>query len=421
MRRFAAVWRACDPVPALILLSVATAVVLSARDLPWRGEWAWTLDWAAGTTVLAGPLTAGLAAYQTARWRPITTQLLLPTARRRVAACFTPASAALASAILVYVVGTLVALAISTGYHPTDRFVPYLTLIGAGQLAACTAIGTLVGTRLRPYVAAPLAVVAGYALNVLASGHSTLAFWLVGGSTGPDSGKVLDVRYTSGAALLFVGVAGAATALGLIQSTTTRLVAQVSGGVSVALMGLGLVLTSAPGSTYDRVDPQPHRVCRGSLVSVCLLAGNTSQLDSWSGLMNQAAARIRTVGLAYPPRYEQPTADTHSLTSGLIFFDPGTINIRPPSHLYVAESLATPADCPAYSSDRPPISALNAREWLAQLIVQRVWPQDQPAGDPRVVAWQKQTPIGDQDRWARATFAGLRACTLSSIAVPDGR
>jgi hypothetical protein len=417
MRRFRTIWRACDPLASLVLLAAVSAPVLFARDLPWRGEWMWTLDWAAGTTILSGPITAGLAAYESARWRSATAELILPTARRRLAACFVPALAVLASSAVIYVLGTLLVLGISGLDHPTDQFLPYLWLIGLCELCLCTAVGWLLGSRLRSYVAASLAVAGCYGLNLLAASHAALAFWLVGGSTGPPSGKVVNVRYSSGAALLFLGLAGVMAALHLVQWARTHRVAQVTAGLGVAATGLGLVLTSAPGATYDRVDAHPHRLCRGAPVSVCLLAGNTSQLDSWGELTNQAARELRDVGLAFPPRYEQPTPDGHSVGVGVIFFDPGTINIRPPSHLYVGESLATPATCPAYASDRPPIQGLNAREWLAQLIVHRVWPDD-PSYDSRVITWVRKTPIADQNQWARATFSGLRACALTDVDVP---
>jgi hypothetical protein len=420
MRRFCAVWRACDPVLSLVLLAGVAAVVLFSRDLPWRGEWMWTLDWAAGTTILTGPLTAGLAAYESARWRSVTAELVLPTARRRLAACFMPALAVLASSTVVYLVGTLVVLGISGRYHPTDQFAPYLWLIGLCELGLCTAIGWLLGSRLQSYVAASLAAGGCYVLAIVSSTNSTLAFWRVGGSTGPPTGSVVNVGYTSGAAVLFLGLSGVMAALYLIQWTRTHRVAQVAAGLSVAVTGLGLVLTSAPGATYNRVDAHPHRLCRGAPVSVCLLAGNTSQLDSWSQLMNRAARPLHDVGVAFPPRYEQPTADAHSLAVGVVFFDPGTINISPPSHLYVAESLATPATCPAFAIDPPPIQALDAREWLAQLILHRVWPGD-ASYDSRVTAWEKSTSIADQNLWARATFDGLRACSLADIDVPVGQ
>ena len=138
--------------------------------------------------------------------------------------------------------------------------------------------------------------------------------------------------------------------------------------------------------------------------------------------MNVTAARLDGSGLAIPTRYEQPTGGgRRSPAVGEIFFDPGTINIRPPTHRYVAESMATPATCPAFATDRPPLQALNARAWLSQLILDRAWPQDASGRDPRIAAWEKRTPISDQDRWARATFAGLRACALSDIDVPLGQ
>ncbi|MFL6099633.1 MAG: hypothetical protein ACJ71T_06745 [Actinomycetales bacterium] len=419
MRPFTAVWRGCDPLLSLILLGAVSAVVLFARDLPWRGEWMWTLDWAAGTTILLGPLTAAVAAYQSARWRALTIKLLLPTARRRLAACFTPTVAVLASATVVYVIGTVLVLAITSAYHPTDRFQPAEWLIGLTKLGLCAALGWVLGSRLQAYVTASVAVAACYALTVAASGSSALAFWRLGGSTGPSSGTVIDDRYTGGAALLFIGLSGALAASFLIQRAPTRRVAQVTASLSAALATAGLLLCSGPGTTYSRVDTHPHRLCRGAPVSVCLLAGNTSQLGPWSQLMNQAAGGLQDLGLDGQTRYEQPApGPVHAADVGIVFFDPGTINITPPSHLYVAESLATPATCPAFASERPPVQALNAREWLAQLIVQRVWPDDPSHQDPRVAVWARTTPIADQNRWVRMTFAGLRRCALSAIDVP---
>lgn len=422
MQPFRAVLRATDPMVSIVLLLAVSAAVLFARDLPWRGEWMWTLDWAAGTTILTGPLTAGLAAYQSARWRTLTAELLLPTSRRRLAACFAPPATVLATSIAAYVVGTLTLLAITVVYHPTDTFVPVLWLVGVAKVATCAAAGWLLGSRLRGYIAAAVAVAACYIVTLLASGNRTLAFWLVGGATGPPSGKVVDVRYTAGAVLLFAALAEGMAAALLVQAASTRRSAHVMGGLSIAVMLLGLSLDSVPGSTYDRVDQHPRRDCRGAPVTVCLLAGNTSQLDSWSDLMNQAAGSLQGLGLDFPTRYQQPAPGAvHRADVGVVFFDPGTINIRPPSHLYVAETLATPTTCPAYASEQPPSQGLNAREWLAQLIVQRTWPEDRAQRDPDVTAWARSTPVTRQDSWIRITFAGLRACALSAIDVPVAR
>ena len=267
--RFRSVWRGCDPLASMLLLAAVSSAVLFARDLPWRGEWMWTLDWAAGTTILTGPLTAGLAAYESARWKSVTVELILPTARRRLAACFLPASAVLASATVVYLMGTLVVLAISSHSHPTDRFVPLLWLVGLCELGLCTAIGWLVGSRLPSYVAASLATAGCYLLVIVASTHATLAFWIVGGLTGPPAGKVVDFGYMSGAVVVFLGLAGVTAALYLSQGSRTRRMAQVAAGLSAAATALGLALTSSPGATYVRVDPHPHRLCRGAPVSVC--------------------------------------------------------------------------------------------------------------------------------------------------------
>ena len=235
-RRFSAIWRTCDPLVSMALLAAVSAMVLSARNLPWRGEWMWTLDWAAGTTILAGPLTAGLAAYESGRWRSATAALILPSARRRVAACFLPALAVLASAAVVYVLGTVVVLAVSGRYHPSDRPVPVLWLIGLCELAVCTAMGWLVGSRLPAYVAAPLATAGCYVLVVVASTHSALAFWLVGGSTGPSTGQVIDARYSIGAALSFLGLAALSAALYMVQRSPTRRVAQIGGAVAIGVI-----------------------------------------------------------------------------------------------------------------------------------------------------------------------------------------
>lgn len=388
--------------------------------MPWRGEWAWALDWSAGTTILAGPVVSGFVAYETGLWQPVTKHLLMSTSRRRLAALATPLLGILFSAWFVYLLGVLFAVATTAKYHPTDNFQPELVPLGMLLLVVYAAIGWVLGTVLKPVVAAVLATVVAYGLIIFSSGLGVERFLRIGGSTGSLAGQ--DVNRTTVVSYSCLMIACLLVAVMLVarHEPTLRRLTKGAFGVFVVVSLVGLYFApSESGGLYQAARPQ-ERLCQGSPVHVCLLKGNTRFLGAWSSAINAGVRGLQPFGFNYPVQYDQPDpGGLRPAGVGEIFFDPARMNLDPPAMPYVVQALVAPATCPAFAVGPPPREALEARDWLATWIGQQLWPAETAIENPfNYQQWSRLTPPRVRAAWARKTFEGLRTCDLTRVRVP---
>ena len=421
MRRVLSLWRTSSPLSSICLLSAVEIVVLSSRGLPWRGEWAWTMDWAAGATVLTGPVVAGLAAYEAGRWRSALVGVVMPSARRRILGSLSPAIGPLLSGTLVYLLGTLTVLLITAVSSPTDNFEPQILLLGFLKLVAYVALGWAIGGRLQPIIGAVSALIIGYGLVLLASGDGAFSFLRIGGSTGPIAGMDVNNYAVLARSLLLVALAIACAVAVASQYSNTKSLRPIVVALAMTLAVGGATIVHRQGAEPYRLASSQDRICRGTTVQVCMLVGNTTQLDSWASQIERSVTILSSSGLQFPSKYEEPapTAAGRNPSVGELFFDPGTVNTAPPNRVMIVETLSTPATCPGFAAEIPPTGAMNARYWLSHWMYHRIWP-NMGGGevDPTVVAWMTQTPTSQQDSWVRATLMNLKSCALEKLAIP---
>jgi hypothetical protein len=417
-KNFFALWRSSNPLVSLGLLAVVSTVFLTSRGMPWRGEWQWTLNWAAGTTILAGPVLAGLAAFEASRWRRVSQNLLLGTSSRRWAAMTTPIVGPLISAALVLVGAVVAAVALSAPLHPSDRIDAGTVPLALLALLFYAGLGGVIGRFLQPMPAAIAGVIAAYALGV-ASTRAPRDILTVGGSTGPLAGLTLDLLPYCAEVAWLVACIAVVTLLAARGLPPLRRVGHYSAGLLAVAAAAALLLNPTNSFIY-RIDQPGEWRCAGAPLQTCLLAGNTRFLSQWSDAMSQYSAPFKNMGFVFPARYEQPlpSSNVHSTGVGELFFDPGRINLSPPTVDYVLLSLATPATCPQFRAAEPPLAALNARDWLVMWMRRQVDQTPTTTEDPRFATWAQAIDPDSQRTWARGTFDALRTCDLGSADIP---
>jgi hypothetical protein len=388
-----------------------------ARGAPWKGEWAWTFDWSAGTAILLGPLLAGMAAFEAADSKAFDRHIALPTARRRIVAVVAPLIGPALVVFGAYGLGAVAAVLLSVAHHPTDRPNPTVLILGLLLLLVWGLVGLGLGQVANRSIAGPVAWLGGLAVTV---GSTSLPFAHVvrlGASSGSLAGLELRAPIVVAFALSYSALAllafrlakgGRGHGLGRLTIPVLSVAVLVSGGWVVRddqLYGPATV-------------PRWRCSSGGAIPRVCLLVGNTAQLDAWHRGLGELAHVMTAHGLKPMQTYRQ-RAPGRSVESGEgVVSASARMNQRPPTLTQLADTLATPADCPAFAARLPPTKALDAQHWLAGYVAQLTRPAEGNERDPRVLSWMRSTPFTEQAAWARAAYAKLAACDLTALDSP---
>ena len=394
-------------------------LVLFSRGLQWQGEWAWSVDWANGGTILLGPLLAGVVAYNVQRLgNPSANTAMTATLRGpQVPLHIGFANWMLAAA--AHLLTLAVAVAATAATSPTGSL-PLLPLpLGFLALLAFAALGALTGSVIRSLVAAPIATIACFALTYLGATGVVPKAFRIGGVTG----TLIGLRYSESvnawiAALLIAVTAFAALVAVYRRSVLVRTGQWVAGGLSVALLATSWANLQINGDY--RFEAQRTAVsfrCAGSAPQVCMAVGTTRQLPALAAAMHEQAAPLTALGISLPDRYYQDVANVapHE-DAGVFYLSVNEVNAPRPDPVAIADYLSTPRPCPEFTSpDAPPEEALYARAILADVIRQN---NNLPTGllmDDKAKAWMSS---GDVEAWTKQTFNALTTCDMARINVP---
>lgn len=405
--------------------ALVVAFTLCARGAPWRGEWAWTFDWVTGSSIILGPLYAGMAAYEAADGRPFDAGVARPTARRRTVATLAPLGGPTLMVLGSYLLGAGVATAIAAGTGPTDDVDPAMVVLGTLLLLVFGLSGAAVGQYL-PRTAAGLAAwLGGLAVTVGSAAIGIPHLFRIGASTGSLAGLGLWWPGVGAYALAYLVVL-ALVVLVAAQCWRTR-TQRVRLWVLAAAALLALALVARDDHLYEPLS-QPRWTCStpaaGAVTPVraCLLAGNATQLRAWHDGLVELTATLTSTGATPVMTYRQPVPGAAVAPGEAVLLpDPQQVNIAAPTLGQLAEAVARPADCPQFHADPPPIAALAAHHWLAEYLAQRSHPALASDRDPEVLRWMTATAPVDQRAWARMAYAQLRSCSLGGLDRPaDG-
>jgi hypothetical protein len=377
-------------------LAAVFALHLVARGRPWVHEWLWTFDAHAFSVMLVGPVVAGVAAWDAARWAR--SHHLAAVARRPGA----PLVGSWGAITLVAWAGYGVALAATVVYAATSgapgwpgvwawsTVLPVLAV-----LALCAAGGAALGWRARRPLVAPVAAVVAFGL--LVASYTTLPglFLQVGGATASLIGlaprpalQAAQVLWAASAAALLLRRAGWPSPASGGARVATVVFALVVAASTVWVLSLG-------GDRFGEVAVRTS--CDDGSPSVCLVAGYEHLREPLHRRYDPAAAALEATGLA----------DVRLVTQDPAATGPGIVRIyqRPRDVEDVVASLMpllAPGDCPEDESHDRFLRWLAVHDWLASIVSGQ--PVD-PSAPPVVRAGGEPAR-----RWVRAAVADLRAC-----------
>jgi hypothetical protein len=406
---------------ALPSLLVVTGVAVMSRGQTWAGEWAWSIDWANGSTLLAGPIAAAITAFEVNRlagpqWRQTARQTLRPNSMTaQVVLCVW------GCACVAWLIGSAIVLALSAS-HGAQGAIPFMALgFGPITLLAYVAIGAAIGVALPSLAAAPIAAVTSFGLAYLGASGIIPGIFRTGGVTGTLVGQTWDRRVASMTVLVLLALAGALLAWVLARGSVMRSTLLSVGGVVMAITtvaGLG-DLSIRGDERFVPISAVVDLTCQGTVTKTCLAKTTSSALPGLAKLMDEQAQTLIDAGARIPERYIQEIPGQRlDLNSGLIVLPTQLVNKADTDAYAVADYLSMPAPCPAYFGEHPPDVALEGMAVLAAWIrVNGNVPGANPPGDDPLGRWLATDPSG-QRAWVVQTFDQLSSCKLESVRLP---
>lgn len=168
-------------------------VAMAQRNMQWRGDLIWTIDWLPVSFIVIAPVSAGFAAVDTARSAVGLGHLFYNHANRTpAAAVFFSHSASITCAHLFCMIAAL------TASQPPvwDSWAPLAILVQVLMLCFFVSLGTLIGRFARPVSAGLFGAVVSLLLMYLGGtegGHFSV--FAIGGATLPRIGYEYDPHY----------------------------------------------------------------------------------------------------------------------------------------------------------------------------------------------------------------------------------
>lgn len=410
-----------------LLLLVAVGVVLS-RGTPWLGEPSWTVIRIAGSVIVLGPVVAGLAAMDAARWNEehltATLRSLPRSAVARWHVVLANAAVGIGVLLVVQAVGYVANLAVGVGYVASPGSALLLVLGACAALLGSAAVGALVGLLWGSVLAAPLAAAGLYGLALLALSLDFPSLFAImggaGGMVGLRAGTTAFVALVGFHVLLTAAVLAAyALRDGVVRRRPAALLLAAATGGAVAVTTWTVV--ADPEQVV--VDDRPVAwVCAGDQPRVCLPRESPRQLDWLAAEMHDLAEPLAAAGATVPGTYrlEVPGHDRDLAEGSFAPLDTGRLTRPEGEPGDVAAYLSTPAPCAAYSDPAgpPPAVVHETRELLRVWLLVRAGLAD-PAdfGEAWFGPWIA-APVAEQEPWVRTTYEQLRSCDLDRLAPP---
>jgi hypothetical protein len=403
----------------LILTTVALLVValVSVYTRGSHATWRQALDWGTGSTVLVGPVAAGLAAWTYARMRQAAFAEYVSATPKDLAGWTGPA-------VLVWLQASgalLVATAIATAHtalvgipsHPGD--LPIL-LQALAALATYVGLGACLGALVGQVWVAPVAAVLGYLLMFLSIWGLLPGTFDTGGASGSLVGNVFNGRVIALQGVVALGMT-AALVLGAVSVLAARH-RVLSTLIGVAIVAGAGALVHLDGNGHERyaypAGPVPL-TCAGDAPEVCVARDAPRPLQAMAREFATQARVLEELGLDVPDRFQVGDFFVRNPKGvGLISFyddDEARSDVRPE---IVSQALATPGDCAAYSDSTPTGDAIGVhflfQQWAGDRLGTRRVNRDDEFG-----TWMRSE---ETLQWARSIYPKLAACDFTGVKIP---
>lgn len=403
-----------------LVAAVAGMAAVFTRSA-WLGEWAWTMDWSAGTTFVIGPIAAGAAAYEVQRNFQPAGRALARTLARGPIALWQLTTAIWAAAFAGWLLVAAVAALASVAAGATPQLVLEPLIGTASVLAAYAAAGSALATVLPKIAAAPLAAILTYSFPIAAAALGVASPFMFGGATGTLAGLSYNHATLAWVILLNLGLAALLLSFSTLALRVPKprsvLISTMAIASCASLIGSALALGPLPNRFV--IEPSVNMVCGDGAPKICMSSGSASKLDEIQGLASDLSLPLSTLGVELPERYMQQLPGRPAGSgSGVLLLPDSNLNHGPTMPMDVALSLARPADCSAYYASEPPVAALDAQYVVARwLVLQGEVSGAQDEMDP-ADRWLSQSAPEESADWIRSVFKRLERCDLGSISLP---
>ena len=401
---------------AVLGLTALAGLAVFNRGAPWRGEWAWSVDAALGSTVLTGPGVAALAAWWAAAARR-RASLTDPTPRGWLVPIRLAVGAwAVAATVFVLTLATTLLLTATTAHGGPLPW--WITPMGLLLLAAYSSLGAALGHLWPTFASAPAAAIGTFGLGLagaLGVGPSVLR---QGPATGTLAGVTWDPTVAAGQAAVLLAVAILAAAATVASRGRRPLPVRLVLGLSALGVVAGALVLQTHGDERFELSGEAASTCGGRAPEVCVAPSNTRALASLSSRMGALATELTSVGLPVPDAYSQLLPSAPPPAGHGMFSLPGEANSPVTPWADAADALTRPAACPAwFAAPSPPPEAFEARYALQVWILDRAGRPAPSAFSPSERRW-RAAPLADQLHWVRPTFDALRTCDLDRLRPP---
>ncbi len=384
---------------------VAVAVVFVLGRTGWDWEWHRAMDWAAGSTILLGPLTAGLVAFDFWRLMPAGLSSVMAGAARGRVAVLGPVVSTWAYAVIACAVGLGLA-AVRTVQHGADGSPSWWFAVQAPvALFAAASLGALVGSLLANVAAAPVAAFAAYLVPVAGGLLGIPDLLVAGGATGSLIGVVPDVGVMLMTIVVDLLVAVSCLALVMMRVSVRSRVSAISTGAAVAtlLASTSLLVALEPAQNGFRPSAV-DKVCAGGSIVVCGPRGGRAIYVIAQQDITRAWSSLGDLGDPPPAGYEYAVGVTPpARDAGLLYVTTESIAGNELDPWDLAATIATPTACRAFYADVPPAELLEGQRRLTEWVVARL-AGEEDSGPTQLAA-------------AQDTYAALTSCRPEEV--PD--
>lgn len=403
---------------ATTLLLLAAGLLASYADgFQSAASWRQALDRGTGSTVLIGPVSAGLAAWHYARMRQVSFAEYASTARRDLAGWTGPAVLVWLQAsfalLLTTAVLTLTTVVLDIPSHPGDLPIVVQAVVA---LAAYAALGACLGALVGQLWIAPIAVVLGYLLMLFSIWDLLPGTFDTGSAASSLVGNEFDFGVIALQGVAAVGLA-AALAWGALSVLAARHRVLIGCLLALVLGGAGayLRLSGSGHERYAYADPPLPLTCAGSSPEVCVHRDAPRPLEALSEEFARQTPRLERLGFDVPARFQVPDFFRRNPPGvGAIHFVDDQEARSDVDPLIVAEALATPGDCAAYYANTPDMRVLTIQHVFQDWVADRLGVERQDP-DSELGRWM-HSPAGMA--WARAVYTGLATCDFHGLEVP---
>lgn len=354
-----------------------------------RGGWYWdhasSASWAVTSTVLVGPIVAGLTAHDTWRAARPAMTAVQRQARRGGVGAILPGVAILVAGVAA--LGLTVAAA-----HVTAAFLgadgepdPLAWARGVVALAASAGLGLLTGRFAPGFLTGPLAASLGYLMPIALRAVGTSEVMVLRGIRRPAA--FLDVSAGAAASQMVAATGLALVGVVVVAVVVPRPVVRgaLVAGCGAVLLG-GLVWSARAGDVMDVREVGAARCLDGAVV-VCGPSEAWRVVELIAHDLDEAARQLGEHGL-------QVGGTTLELTAGDARPAPGRGTLQVPADLgpgglsteEVVANLATPVDCPQLRADVVPEAMIWSASSLGGWMLDRLSTDDPGSPDERAAA-----------------------------------